>query len=146
MKKLMIIACLSVAFLAHSHAQDRRTPPSPAQRAERMSQRMADQLALTAEQKKEVYSIYLDRFQKSTANRKDQHERMASIREEMVKDREKIDSLLTPEQRQKWTELRAEANEGRRQRFKRKPGMYKKADSLKSDRRSRTGQSKTDQE
>ena len=137
MKRLIIITIMSFAFLANSNAQEQRRQMSPEQRAERVTQRMTRQLALTKEQQENIYQLSLEQFQKSKSKRSTESDSISPMKERMAMNREKIESVLTAEQKEKWTELRTKENNERRQRFKRKPEMYKKADSVKSSTQSR---------
>lgn len=133
MKKVMIM--LSVAALplwsvaqGHAHKQneqtnERRAELSPDERARKEAERMGGQLGLTSEQKQQWEQAALDRM---TANQplKDKMrgsttpEERASLRQEMRKNGEafdkKTETILTIEQKQKYSELKKNRKDTRR--------------------------------
>jgi Spy/CpxP family protein refolding chaperone len=114
MKKLLFICTLSLGLVFNSNAQRGQNSEAPNRTpealAERMSSRMAEALELSDTQKKEIYDIQLQQLQERMANRDEMsQERKAS----MTKHQEKIAEVLTPEQQQKWEEMRQE-EQGRR--------------------------------
>jgi Spy/CpxP family protein refolding chaperone len=85
---------------------------TPEQRAERMTNRMAEQLDLTEEQKQEIYNLNLQNAQKRQVEMEERKAEMESRREAMKSQNEsqkqQIEALLTPEQKEKWEEVRSE--------------------------------------
>ena len=101
------------------------TQSAPATKAEKKAARkerkekMAKELGLTADQKKQLKSLKQDQRKQMEAVRKDssltQEQKQAKFKEIHKSGMEKRDSLLTPEQREKMQHLRAEheAEEGK---------------------------------
>lgn len=94
--------------------QERKEMPNPEERAKRMTDRMATELQLTDEQKEKVMEINLENAKKRQAEiEKEMAERKARM-EEMKAQNEKIMSVLTEEQRQKWEQIKLEQRDQRR--------------------------------
>jgi len=114
MKKLLfIVAIFSVINFSADAQQNRKRSQervSPEKRAEIRAERMADQLELTEEQKKQVYDIHLERAQAQQKIRESAREEMKERRSAMEsanQEREtEIEEILTPDQKLKWKELR----------------------------------------
>ncbi len=123
----------AVIFSTVAFGQE-RGESSPEERAKRYTDRLTEELNLTAGQQDKIYELTLA---EGKANRAMRAERNAS-REEMqsrFKERqEKLEAILTPEQLSKYKAQRAEQMKKRRGEFKRKPAMKKK-DSLEVNRR-----------
>ena len=109
---------------------------TPKQRAEQMTERMSRQLSLTDEQTAEIERILSDRF--AERPRKDSscccqgdslcakpegpaHRRPGPDRAEMRRTDSLIRSVLTPEQNEKWTEMRKQARAAHSQRPAQRP-------------------------
>jgi protein CpxP len=134
MKKLMMITAIFSLTLLSAFAQRdmERKEISPEQRAERSSERLAEKLDLSEEQKKQVYELNLQTAEARKAQ-------MEARRTEMKQNREahqaKMEVILSPEQQEKWNELREsnrkrggemrKGEENRRKQF-RKGGSHKK--------------------
>ncbi len=115
MKKWMIgAAFLFFTSLNVAAQQERKEMPNPEERAKRMTDRMATELQLTDEQKEKVMEINLENAKKRQAEiEKEMAERKARM-EEMKAQNEKIMSVLTEEQRQKWEQIKLERRDQRR--------------------------------
>ncbi len=150
MKKLLIIAGLFAITFSPLYAQrgaDNRGErgTTPEQRAERMTDRMAEELELTDAQKEQVYKIHLENAQKrqveAEARRKEMQERREVMRAESESQKAEIEAILTPEQKAKWAEKNAESSD-RRDKMRNKqsrPGgreMLKKSDGERAKARS----------
>ncbi|MFD2201693.1 DUF4890 domain-containing protein [Shivajiella indica] len=113
MKKLLMIAIIfSLSLAAFGQREQQKEKPTPEQRAERMTDRMAEQLELTEVQKQEIYAINLQNAQKRQAEmearRIEMEARREAMKSQMESQRAQIDAVLTPEQKEKWEEIRAE--------------------------------------
>lgn len=111
MKKILLITALfSLSFGVFAQRGAQREFPNPEERAERMTNRMAENLELSKEQKKKVYEINLENAQKRQtemeARRAEMENRREARTEELRKQNEKIEAVLTPEQKEKWNELK----------------------------------------
>ena len=109
MKKLLMIAIIfSLSFSAFAQKGQQREMSTPEQRADRMTTRMTEQLDLTEVQKKEIYNINLQNAQNRQVEMEARRAEMEARRAEM---KTRIEAILTPEQKEKWEEVR---NENRR--------------------------------
>lgn len=127
MKKALLV--LAVSLLASFSVEAQRTERaprefSPEKWAERITNRMSEALSLTEEQQKDVYALHLERMTERAEAMKAQMERM---KKEQKETREKLEAILTPEQKAKWEESQSEWREkrsrhwdGERKREKRK--------------------------
>jgi periplasmic protein CpxP/Spy len=116
MKKILIIAAIfSLSFSAFAQEPDRREMPSPENRAERMTARMTEELGLTEEQQKEVYRIHLKNAKQRQTEMDQRKAELEAKKAEMKANQElhekEIAALLSPEQKNKWAELKAERTE-----------------------------------
>lgn len=109
---------ISLSTMAQKRGGER---PSPEDRAKRTTERMAETLSLTEEQKKQVLDINLEYAKKNEAEmeaRKAEMEarkaEMEAKRAELKQQDAKIQAVLTEEQRIKWTEIKAERMDDRR--------------------------------
>jgi periplasmic protein CpxP/Spy len=111
-KLLMIAAILTLSFTAFAQRGQQREMSTPEQRAERMTTRMAEQLELTEEQKEEIYKINLENAQKRQvemeARRAEMEARRAEMKSQIESQKVQIEAVLTPEQKEKWEEVRTE--------------------------------------
>lgn len=113
MKKLLLIAVLfSIGFAAMAQKGGQRGSSTPEERAERITNKMVEELALSEEQKKKIYQINLDHAKKRQAEMDARREEMKAKRAEMEADmkaqNQEIEALLTEEQKVKWAEVKAE--------------------------------------
>lgn len=120
MKRLLFIITMMalVGFQAEAQQRGNREKMDPDEMATKMTDRMAEQLDLTEDQKKEVHQLHLDRIKKRMEMREKHKEEMKSRRENMQKEREsekaEMERILTPEQKEKWTEIQKENEQKRR--------------------------------
>ncbi|WP_118196687.1 hypothetical protein [Albibacterium indicum] len=136
MKKItLLILALTVSGFAFSQERGRKRISSPEDQAKRSTEIMTKQLDLTAEQKEKVYALNLDRAKETQAKmaeqRDDLKKRTEKMREARKMHNEKVKSVLTAEQKEKWEEAQIKYSEQRRNRFKRGAGMRQKQDSTK---------------
>lgn len=102
-----------ISLGAQAQQQQRKTA-TPEERATRMTERMAQQLSLSEQQKKEIYAINLERAQKRMAEQEAQKAEMQAKREQMKAEEQKVLEVLTEEQRKKWEEIKLEQRDRRR--------------------------------
>lgn len=127
MKKLILVAALVCMATLGAFAQQQRRgeTATPEERAQRQTERMAEQLQLSETQKAQILAINLEHAKKRQAEmeaRKAEmdakREEMKAMREEMKAQDEQIKEILTEEQRAKWEELK----EAQMDRRGRRPG------------------------
>lgn len=131
MKKLIytiaLVAMGMTASYAQQNGQDRRAPRqrqvgTPEERAEKAASALQTKLSLTPEQKQKVKAVELERIKKNDEFRKkDEGEMRARLGERMAlmkESQDKIDAILTPEQR---TTLQA-SRDHKKDRFKERKG------------------------
>lgn len=115
MKKWMVTAALLVFVGMGAFAQDMKTKerPDPETRAKMMTDRMAEKLELNEEQKAKILAINLEYAKKREAEmeakKAEMEARKAEMdarRAEMKEQDSKIAEVLTPEQKEKWVELK----------------------------------------
>jgi periplasmic protein CpxP/Spy len=125
-KLLMIAAILTLSFSAFAQRGQQREMSTPEQRAERMTTRMAEQLELTEDQKKEIYKINVENAQKRQvemeARRAEMEVRRAEMKSQIESQKGQIEAILTPEQKEKWEEVRAETQKRMEDRSKKGRG------------------------
>lgn len=113
MKKLLL-ACAILSLIALSaeaqRADRHKGHGTPEEMAERMAERMAEKLNLSEEQKKEIYALHLERATQRAAEMKAQREKMQAERQAF---QERMDAILTPEQKAQWEQSKKEMREKR---------------------------------
>jgi protein CpxP len=131
MKKLIYTVALVVMGITASYAQDksgpRRPNETPEQRAEKHATALQTQLSLTADQKQKVQALELERIKKSEEWRKsDDGDRKGKMEERkafMKASKDKMDAILTAEQKTKLEasrkEMRDKFKDGRGEKGKR---------------------------
>lgn len=119
MRKSFFIAMMSMAVLfttsiyAQSPAPHHpmgRQKPNPEQIAQRMTERMSEELQLSPEQSEKLYELNLNRIKKHQADKQAHHEQMQADR---AKSDESLQQILTPEQYAEWQKIKAERKEHR---------------------------------
>ena len=103
MKNAAMITLLVSAFAFTAFGQQSRThrqPRSAEEIAKMRTDHLTKSLSLTDAQQKEVYTLNLERAEKMKAAREDRAARGTEMREEMKADRERLEKILTPEQRE----------------------------------------------
>jgi len=113
-KLLLIIAAFSFIHLGAEAQQERKAREriTPEKVAEKMTERMTEELDLSEEQKKEVYALQLENATKRAEEMKVQWEKMKANQEAQ---QEKLEAILTPEQKALWEAKKAELREKRKQ-------------------------------
>jgi len=128
MKKWIIAAALLVVASLQVDAQQRKgQQPNPEDRAKKMTEKMATELNLSDDQKAQVLALNLDQAQKRQAAVDQAAAERKARKTEMEAHQQKVNAVLTEEQRTKWDEIkieqRAKWQEIRsEQRDKRRPG------------------------
>lgn len=123
MKKWILTSGLVLMIGLSSFAQQRGGErPTPEQRATRMTDKMAEELKLSDDQKKQILAINLEnakkREQDMELREKENEARKADMeakKAEMKKQEDSIKAILTEEQRTKWEEIKLSSKDrGRR--------------------------------
>lgn len=100
---------------------------TPEQRAEMRTKRMTEQLSLTEEQQKKVFKITLDQINTQrnfqTQNKGQAEER----RKEFIKNREELESILNPVQKEKWNKIQKDIMSSRKERTNDKGSRYNRS-------------------
>lgn len=118
MKKILLLFSICVFLLScHSNSQQRRGTGeriNPEEMADRMVERMNEELRLTEQQQKELKIWFVDSFKKRSENVRKNKKSREEMRAEMKKNREEnevqLKKILTEEQFKQYRE-----NEARRQ-------------------------------
>lgn len=110
MKKVMLTLMCATALVlsANANAKDKKDFPKELPRHERMADKLANDLGLTAEQKEQAAKIRQDGREKVKPlmeKAKKIHKEMDELRKENMKEFEKI---LTPEQQEKFAKIKTE--------------------------------------
>ena len=105
MKKLMLSAALLLSVAAAGFAQEKRDqkPKSAEEIARLHTDKLAEKLSLSAEQKEQVYALNLERSQQFAARHKEHMAAMKDLREVRQAEEAKLLELLTPEQQKAYT-------------------------------------------
>src|SRR5690554_3210321 len=113
-KLLLIIAAVSFLNLSAEAQQERKTRDraTPEKVAEKMTERMSNELGLSEEQKKEVYAVHLESASKRAEEMKAQREKMKANQKAK---QEKLEAILSPEQKTAWEGKKSEVREKRNQ-------------------------------
>ena len=107
---LGLLASIGLSTMAQQRGGER---PTPEQRATKMTEKMAEELSLSDDQKKQVLEINLERAKKMDLDRADRMKENEAKKaendtrkEEMKKQDEQIKAVLTEEQLAKWEEIK----------------------------------------
>lgn len=95
----LLISAMAFTALGQEHRAPRQ-PKSAEEIAKIRTDELTESLGLSKEQQKEVYALNLERAEKIKAAREDRTARGAKMREEMKADRERLNQILTEEQRE----------------------------------------------
>ena len=117
MKKVIMICALVVATVVHVQAQkqgDREV--NPEKMAERMTQRMDEKLDLSEAQEKQINALFLEQANSRKESKEADRAAMKAARDAH---QQKLEAILTPEQKEKWE---GEQKEGRSQMRKKRGG------------------------
>ena len=102
------------SLAAVAQQKHERTPQSPEQRAQAITDRMAEKLSLTDAQKKEIYQINLENTLKRHQEMEAQRSEREAKKAEMKAQEDKIKNVLTEDQRKQWEEIKLERKDQRR--------------------------------
>lgn len=115
MKKWIIGAALLVfTSLQVAAQQGKREQVNPEERAKKATEKMATELELSEEQKTQIWELNLEQAKQRQIEMDREMELRKKRSEEMKAHQEKIQSILTEEQRTKWEELKSEQRDKRR--------------------------------
>lgn len=111
MKKILLMTALfSLSFGVFAQRGESRDFPSPEERAERMTNRMAERLELSDDQKEKIYALNLENAQIRNSEMEARRAEMEKLREARTESRkqqqEQIEAILTPEQKEKWNDMK----------------------------------------
>lgn len=108
MKNWMIATGLLLMISVSSIAQQKRGQdrPDPEQRAKMITERMAEQLGLSEEQKAKILAINLENAQQREAQMAERKAKMEARKDQAKNQDEAINEVLTEEQRKKWVEIK----------------------------------------
>ncbi len=107
MKKVLIICGLLFSVMTFAQAQDGgRKMPSPEERAQKTTERLAEKLSLTEDQKTKVSAIYLE-----------QANAMVKLREEKTGDREAMRAAMTKSNEDAEAKVNALLNDDQKKTF-----------------------------
>lgn len=138
MKKLLYTVAFVALGFATSYAQrPAKSRGTAEERAEKAATAMQQKLSLNDEQKSKIKQIELDRFKQHDAlHQKDEAAMKAKFearKAEMKAHQDKIDAVLTPEQRTKLAASREEMRGKMKERFKERKGRPQKAPKVESN-------------
>ncbi|GGF32735.1 DUF4890 domain-containing protein [Echinicola rosea] len=122
MKKLLFAIALMTLTVLAADAQQRkgRKDLSPDKMAERITEKMTEELSLNEAQQREVYDLNLQTTKERTEAMQESKEARQKMLKKMKADQEKHDQdlaeILTPDQMEKWKEYRKASMERMRDR------------------------------
>ncbi|WP_186757064.1 DUF4890 domain-containing protein [Echinicola salinicaeni] len=122
MKRIMFLLVILTVTVLQSEAQQRRERGNmdPEKMAERVTEHMDKELALSDDQKKEVYALFLESSKKREEMRNQEKKEREAAREKMKADRDahqtKLKEILSEEQFIKWEEIQKKNRERMRER------------------------------
>ncbi|SEL16570.1 hypothetical protein [Parapedobacter koreensis] len=113
MKNATLITLLISGMAFSAVAQQHRPvqPQSAEDIAKMRTDQLTERLGLSDEQQKEVYALNLEKAEKMKVSREERSAKMAELRDEMKADRERLDNILTEEQRETLKQQQAERAE-----------------------------------
>lgn len=94
--------------------QEKRTIATPEERAQKMTERMTEELALSEGQKASILAINLENATMRQAQKEKETAERKTRMDGMKAQEEKIKAVLTEEQRIKWEEIKLEQRDRRR--------------------------------
>jgi Spy/CpxP family protein refolding chaperone len=122
-----LLLMISLSSTAQQKSEERSTSE---QRAARMTEKMAEGLSLTADQKKQILAINLEHVKRRDQDRMDQQKESDARKAEMKKQDESIKAILTDEQRTKWEEIKL----NRKDRGRRSGSQIENRDQFRNQR------------
>lgn len=129
MKKIILTVAIAVTAFTASYAQKaERVKITPEQRAERTVAQLQTKLALTNDQKAEIYKIEVEKLKKQEnwpkEGQADMKKKMEARKAEMKESEEKLGKVLTSDQKAKYEALKAERREKMKDRKGRHPRQH----------------------
>lgn len=124
------MTCLSLGLSAQQHRKNSR-PMTSAEQAEKRVERMAEILSLTEQQKKQVSQLALEGASRQEELQKKRKEEVESQKKYRLAQEEKIEAILTNEQKERWEQhkesrpLENGRHEEREHLQRRRPGFSK---------------------
>ena len=106
----LVLTCMSFGLSAQQHKNFRQS--NPTERAKKMTDRMAEELKLTEEQRKQVSQLTLENANRQEELLKRRKAEFEAQKEYRLAQDQKLASILTEEQKQIW-EQRKEAMRNR---------------------------------
>lgn len=106
---MLVVTSLQVAA-----QQGKREQINPEERAKKVTEKMATELQLSDEQKSQILELNLEQARQRQIEMDQEMELRKKRSEDMKAHQNKIQSILTEEQRTKWEELKEEQREKRR--------------------------------
>lgn len=128
MKRIFwMIAAFSFISIGAEAQQERKTRErmTPERVAEKATERMTQDLDLTEEQKNAVHALHLESATKKAEEMKAQWEKMKA---EQKAQQEKLDAILSPQQKAQWEAKKSETREKRIQHNGKRGQDWKKKD------------------
>lgn len=130
MKKIILTLAIAVTAITASYSQQaERVRITPEQRAERTATQLQTKLALTNDQKTEVYKIEVEKLKKQENWRKESRDEMTKKMEarkaDIKESQEKFDKVLTADQKAKYEALKAARKENMKDRKGRQSRPHK---------------------
>ncbi len=113
MKKIILTVAIALTAFTASYAQKGdKIRMTPEQRAEKVATHLKEKLSLSDDQKSKVYQLEVDRMKKAAEWRKDNHEAMRSKMDSrkafMKESDEKLEKILTADQKKAYEAMREE--------------------------------------
>ena len=135
MKRLIFTALLfiSMGTMAFAQQQDstKRVRKTPEEKAQHMTDALAQKLSLTADQKAKIYTINLDGIKKAKENHvKGQKPDRAVMKASMEERDSQINSVLNDDQRKTYQELKAKRAESFKKHGKKGEGNGSKSEKI----------------
>lgn len=101
---VMALLVLMISVTGVMAQKNRPAPLTDEQRAERMAQRMTQELSLDENQTKQIEQIYQKHFAQAKKAEQERQQRMQQMKDQ-------INEVLTAEQREQWEKKQAEMRE-----------------------------------
>jgi protein CpxP len=129
MKKLLMICGLLFGVITLTNAQDGgRKMMSPEERAKKQTEKLAEKLKLSEEQKSKVLAIYTEQAnamnKEVQAEKTDRKAKYAEMKAARTANEAKVEAILTADQKKAYAELKAE----RKAAMEKHAGKGKRAD------------------
>jgi len=132
MKKIMLTLAIAVTAFTASYAQKGdKVKATPEQRAERTTAQLQTKLGLTEAQKEKVYKIEVEKQKKQEAwsqkQREEMKDKMQARKADMKESEEKLQKVLTDDQKAKYEALKTSRKQDMKDRKGRHPRQHRSA-------------------